>query len=171
LRESDNKTNIRFGAHYDKLYKSAALINVTQKNLLKKDDVLSLDFVFGDYLRYQIDYYVDKGFNWSFGLRSKLNDFNFDISYKVLEKNFRVPDDPNLNTVNMDFTDFTNQIYLQTVYKNAFSILLGLEHKWIKYSSDTFLQESALTNSSSVLTLEKSHYASSLWTIKVRHFR
>ena len=160
LKESDNKTNIRFGAHYDKLYKSAALVNITQKNFLRKDDVLSLDFIFGDYLRYQIDYYVDKGFNWSFGLRSKLNDFNFDIPYKVLEKNFRLPDDPNLNTVNMDFTDFTNQFYLQTVYKNAFSISLGLEHKWIKYSSDTFLQESTQTNNSSVLTLEKSHYAS-----------
>ena len=160
LKESDNKTNIRFGAHYDKLYKSAALVNITQKNFLRKDDVLSLDFIFGDYLRYQIDYYVDKGFNWSFGLRSKLNDFNFDIPYKVLEKNFRLPDDPNLNTVNMDFTDFTNQFYLQTVYKNAFSISLGLEHKWIKFSSDTFLQESTQTNNSSVLTLEKSHYAS-----------
>ena len=160
LKESDNNTNIRFGAHYDKLYKSAALVNITQKNFLRKDDVLSLDFIFGDYLRYQIDYYVDKGFNWSFGLRSKLNDFNFDIPYKVLEKNFRLPDDPNLNTVNMDFTDFTNQFYLQTVYKNAFSISLGLEHKWIKYSSDTFLQESTQTNNSSVLTLEKSHYAS-----------
>ncbi len=160
LKESDNKTNIRFGAHYDKLYKSAALVNITQKNFLRKDDVLSLDFIFGDYLRYQIDYYVDKGFNWSFGLRSKLNDFNFDIPYKVFEKNFRLPDDPNLNTVNMDFTDFTNQFYLQTVYKNAFSISLGLEHKWIKYSSDTFLQESTQTNNSSVLTLEKSHYAS-----------
>ena len=160
LKESDNKTNIRFGAHYDKLYKSAALVNITQKNFLRKDDVLSLDFIFGDYLRYQIDYYVDKGFNWSFGLRSKLNDFNFDIPYKVLEKNFRLPDDPNLNTVNMDFTDITNQFYLQTVYKNAFSISLGLEHKWIKYSSDTFLQESTQTNNSSVLTLEKSHYAS-----------
>ncbi|MDB4605123.1 patatin-like phospholipase family protein [Flavobacteriaceae bacterium] len=160
LKESDNKTNIRFGAHYDKLYKSAALVNITQKNFLRKDDVLSLDFIFGDYLRYQIDYYVDKGFNWSFGLRSNLNDFNFDIPYKVFEKNFRLPDDPNLNTVNMDFTDFTNQFYLQTVYKNAFSISLGLEHKWIKYSSDTFLQESTQTNNSSVLTLEKSHYAS-----------
>ena len=160
LKESDNKTNIRFGAHYDKLYKSAALVNITQKNFLRKDDVLSLDFIFGDYLRYQIDYYVDKGFNWSFGLRSKLNDFNFDIPYKVLEKNFRLPDDPNLNAVNMDFTDFTNQFYIQTVYKNAFSISLGLEHKWIKYSSDTFLQESTQTNNSSVLTLEKSHYAS-----------
>ena len=166
LKESDNKTNIRFGAHYDKLYKSAALLNITQKNLLRKDDVLSLDFIFGDYLRYQIDYYVDKGFNWSFGLRSKLNDFNFDIPYTVLENNFRVPDDPNLNTVNMDFTDFTNQMYLQTVYKNAFSISLGLEHKWIKFSSDTFLQENTQSNGSSVLTLEKSHYASSYGQLK-----
>ena len=33
LRESDNKTNIRFGAHYDKLYKSAVLANITQKNV------------------------------------------------------------------------------------------------------------------------------------------
>jgi NTE family protein len=166
LRESDNKTNIRFGAHYDKLYKSAVLANITQKNLLRKDDVLSLDFIFGDHLRYQIDYYVDKGFNWSFGLRSKLKDFNFDIPYKVLENNFRVPEDPNLNTVNMDFTDFTNQMYLQTVYKNAFSISLGLEHKWIKYSSDTFLQESTQDNISSVLTLEKSHYVSGYAQLK-----
>lgn len=171
LKERNNKTNIRFGAHYDKLYKSAALVNVTQKNLFRKDDVLSLDLIFGDYLRYQIDYYVDKGFNWSFGFRSKLNDFNFDIPYAVLNNNFRIPEDPNLNAVNMDFTDVTNQMYIQTVYKNAFSVSLGLEHKWIKFSSDTFLQVSDLqmrnlNTNNATLTLENSHYTSGYAQLK-----
>jgi len=32
VAESKNKTFIKFGLHYDGLYKSAALINLTQKN-------------------------------------------------------------------------------------------------------------------------------------------
>jgi hypothetical protein len=39
LTESKNKTFLRFGLHYDGLYKSAALINFTQKNVKKKKKV------------------------------------------------------------------------------------------------------------------------------------
>ena len=61
LEESQNKTFIRLGAHYDDLYKSAAMINLTRKNFLFKDDLASFDFVLGDNVRYNLQYYVDKG--------------------------------------------------------------------------------------------------------------
>jgi len=160
LNENDNKIKIRFGAHYDKLYKSAALINVTQKNLLRKDDVASLDFMFGDYLRYQLDYYVDKGFNWSFGLKSRLHNFDFDIPLSILSSNFRIQEDSNLNSVTINLTDITNQAYIQTVYKNAFSFSLGVEHKWLQFSSKTLQSENLENKLPSKLILERSHYAS-----------
>src|SRR5699024_1921888 len=55
LDEKRNKTDMRFSAHYDKLYKSAALINYTQKSLIEKNDILSLDLIIGDNLRYKFD--------------------------------------------------------------------------------------------------------------------
>lgn len=160
LSENENKTNIRFGAHYDGLYKSAALVNITKKNFLRKDDVASLDFMFGDFLRYQFDYYVDKGFNWSFGMSSRLHDFDFDIPYEVLQKNFRTVADNNLNNVTVDFTDLTNQVYLQTVYRNAFSLALGAEHKWLMYSSSNLQIQDIESGTTEDLVLEQSHYAS-----------
>jgi NTE family protein len=67
LKENDNKTYLKLGLHYDGLYKSAVLVNVTQKKSLFKNDVLSVDFGLGDKFRYNLDYYVDNGFYFSFG--------------------------------------------------------------------------------------------------------
>lgn len=137
LRENPTKTFIRLGAHYDDLYKSAAMINLTKKNALVNDDVASFDFILGDNVRYNFQYYVDKGSYWSFGINSRFNDFTDEISYSVIESNFEVPTDDNINNINLDVSDFTNQIYLQTVLNEEFAISLGLEHKFLKYSTTT----------------------------------
>ena len=71
--EAKNTAFIRFGLHYDQLYNSAALLNLTKKQLLLKNDVVSVDFIFGDTPRYNFDYYIDKGFYWSIGVNSKYN--------------------------------------------------------------------------------------------------
>ena len=68
LEENPNKTLLRLGAHYDDLYKTAAIVNLTQKNLITRDDVTSFDFIIGDNIRYNLQYYVDKGSYWSFGI-------------------------------------------------------------------------------------------------------
>jgi len=51
LKETPNRTFIRLAAHYDGLYKSAALLNMTRKNLLMRDDVSSVDVILGDNVR------------------------------------------------------------------------------------------------------------------------
>ena len=76
LTENPNKSFLRIAAHYDNLYKSAALINLTKKNVLMNDDVASLDFILGDNVRYNFQYYVDKGFYWSFGINSSFYEFD-----------------------------------------------------------------------------------------------
>ena len=137
LIESENKTLIRLGVHYDDLYKSAALINLTKKSLMLDDDVASFDFILGDHLRYKFHYYVDKGFYWSFGLSSKYSSFDQDINYAALRSNLGLPVDNNINTINLNVTDLTNQVYLQTVVKEEFAVSLGAEHKFLKYDSNT----------------------------------
>jgi NTE family protein len=137
LRENPTKSFIRLGVHYDDLYKSAAMINLTKKNLLVNDDQASFDFILGDNIRYNFQYYVDKGFYWSFGLNSRFNDFTDEINYSVIQSNFEVPEGNNINNINLDVSDFTNQIYLQTVLQEEFAFRLGVEHKFLKYSTTT----------------------------------
>jgi NTE family protein len=138
LRENPNKAYLRLGVHYDDLYKTAALVNLTKKNLFMKDDVASIDFALGDNIRYNFQYYLDKGSYWSFGINSRLNDFRHDVNYEIIRSNFAVPNDNNINQINLDVSDFTNQLYLQTVFREEFAFIMGLEHKLLKYSSRTF---------------------------------
>jgi len=137
LEENPTKAYIRLGLHYDDLYKSAAILNLTYKKLLIQDDVTSLDFILGDNLRYNFQYYVDKGSYWGFGLNSRFNAFEKEIDFDILRGNFDVNNVINLNTINLGVTDFTNQIYLQTVWEEEFAFTLGLEHKYLKYSTRT----------------------------------
>lgn len=137
LKEKPTKMFIKMGAHYDDLYKSAALINLTRKNFLFKDDVASFDLIVGDHVRYNMQYYVDKGFYWSFGINSMFNDFDQEIDFDLIRSNFEVVDDPNIGEISLDVTDLTNQIYLQTVLREEFAFSLGLEHKLLRYSTRT----------------------------------
>ena len=165
LRENPTKSLIRIAAHYDDLYKSAALINLTKKNALVNDDVASIDFILGDNVRYNFQYYVDKGSYWSFGINSRFIDFTDEINYGVIQSNFDVPAGININNINLDVSDFTNQIYLQTVLNEEFAFSLGVEHKFLKYSTTT-LNELNNTNTSAVppedirTFFEKSNYFS-----------
>ena len=137
LVEEPTKTYIRMGLHYDDLYKSAALVNLTRKNALFSDDVASLDFILGDNIRYNFQYYIDKGLYWSFGINSSFNQFEEAIDFDVIRSNFDVTDDMNISNISLDVSDFSNQLYLQTVYKEEFAVTLGIEHKFLKYSTRT----------------------------------
>ncbi len=147
LEESQNKTFIRLGAHYDDLYKSAAMVNLTKKKFLMKDDVASLDFILGDNLRYNLQYYVDKGSYWSFGFNSRYNDFNKEIDFDVIQGNFDIQNVGNVNNINLGVVDFTNQLYVQTVLREEFAFTTGIEHKFIKYSTRTLAETEGQNNS------------------------
>jgi NTE family protein len=145
LTENPISSYIKFGLHYDGLYKSAVLVNYTHKNLLVRNDVVSADFILGDNFRYNFDYYIDNGFYLSYGLHSYFSSFNRNISQKYGEKSsFRIE---GVDAVNIDFTDWTNQAYLQTIFAQRFLIGGGLEYKHIKIKSETVDVEPVFDNS------------------------
>lgn len=137
LNETKNRAFLKVGAHYDDLYNSAAIINLTRKNLLFRDDVASFDLILGDNVRYNLQYYIDKGSYWSFGINSRFNDFEKEINFNLIESNFEITPGVNINNLNIDILDLTNQIYVQTVWQEEFAFSLGAEHKYLRYSTRT----------------------------------
>ncbi|WP_040491184.1 patatin-like phospholipase family protein [Xanthomarina gelatinilytica] len=138
LKESSITTFFKFAVHYDDLYKTAALVNLTKKQLLIKNDVLSFDFIFGDNIRYNFEYYIDQGFYWSVGLKSSYNQFK-----KVIPATALLTDDElqtlNVNKLDVELKDLTNQFYLQTLFTKDMSLSLGAEHKRLKITTETVL--------------------------------
>lgn len=136
--ESEITSFLKFGLHYDGLYKSSALVNFTKKRALLDDDVMSLDLILGDHVRYNFEYYIDKGFYWSIGLRSRFNQFSKNINVKLFLNDYE-QSLTGLNKIGVELQDQTNQIYLQTLFRKDFALSLGGEHKRLKIKSETVL--------------------------------
>lgn len=151
LKENKNNTFLKFGIHYDDLYKSGVLVNYTHKKIITKNDVVALDVVLGDNFRYNFDYYIDNGFYWSFGLNSKLNAFNRNISTDF--ENGVVFTDLGINSINIDFTELTHHAYLQTLFAQKFSVGACVEFKRLKIQSQTLQNTTPIFDNSDYLSV------------------
>jgi len=153
ITETEGRSMIQFGAHYDDLYKTGVLVNFTTRHLLFKNDFISADFVIGDNLRYDIDYFLDNGFNWSFGINTRFNSFKADVVESALPEPTRsVP----LNSgfkVPIDYFDFTTRLYLQTTFADQWALSVGAEHKFLNVNTDEIVEDE--TNR---VFFDKSHY-------------
>jgi NTE family protein len=160
LVESPQTTLLKFGLHYDGLFKSALLVNLTEKKVLSKNDVAFVDVALGDNFRYNLEYYIDNGFHWSFGIKSKYSGFSKNVPIGFLS-NF-ANSQLGINTLNIEYLDFTNQAYVQTVSFQKFLLGIGVENKNLKISSET------ISNSNSVL--ENNNYWSVFESLKYDSF-
>ncbi len=133
--ESKNTRFVKFGLHYDQLFKSAALVNVTKKQALLKNDVLSLDFILGENLRYNFEYYIDKGFYWSVGLGAKLDSFQSAVDPNVFAPGYEALG--GVRSILVDVDQFTNTFYLQTLFPKDFKLTVGAQHRRLKIASQT----------------------------------
>lgn len=160
VRENPVKTFIKLGLHYDDLFKSSGLINITKKKLFIKNDVAAFDFIIGDNIRYNLDYYIDNGFHWSFGFKSKFIQFN-----KTSKTDFNggmTLSDLGLGSINVDYLDLSNQAYLQTIFAQKFLIGAGVEHKFMKISSNSIQNRTTY--------FDNSHYTSIVGFLKYDSF-
>ncbi|MFH4966720.1 patatin-like phospholipase family protein [Gaetbulibacter sp. M240] len=162
LRESKYTSFLKLGVHYDQLYKSAALINLTKKRLFFSNDIASLDFILGDNLRYNFEYLIDKGFYWSIGLRSRYNQFKKNVSARLLLTDTEIGNS-GINKLDVKLTDQTNQFYLQTLFRKDFSLSLGAEHKRLKIISETLFAP----NSNNKYEFENTDYVSLFGNLKL----
>ncbi|MGB1450345.1 MAG: patatin-like phospholipase family protein, partial [Marinirhabdus sp.] len=139
VRESASKLFLRLGVHYDDLYRTAGLVNVTRKRLFTNNDIASLDLIVGDNLRYDLNYYIDKGFYWSVGFSSRFNFFDKDVPAQLVFPNMQAEAEvPTVfNRVNLEHSDVTNRLYVQTIFKRIFLLGAGVEHKWLQQLTKT----------------------------------
>ncbi len=146
LTENSVRNFLKFGIHYDEVYKSGFLVNLTRKKFFFKNDVTSVDLILGDNFRGNFDYYVDHGFNLSYGFKSRYNMFNKNIPKSYTDVN--VFNQNTTNSINIDYSDFSNQAYLQAVYFQKFLLGGGVEYKLLKIDSETINAASPLIENS-----------------------
>ncbi len=163
LEENQSKTRLRLALHYDDLYEAGALINLTRKSLLVTNDVTSFDAVVGNNTRYNFNYYIDKGYFWSFGLRSRYNKFDHGVSFDFARENANLNSN-DINRIEIDYRDFTNQLYVETLFQQVFSFGMGAEHKHLKITSETLsvVREETV----SPTTFDDNHYYSAFGFLK-----
>lgn len=161
LQEDKTKSFLRLGIHYDGLYNTGGLINLTRKHFLLYDDVVSLDFIVGDQVRYNFDYYLDKGSYWSLGVRSRFNTFEKDVDFEFATREGGV-DLPEVNKLDINLIDLTNQVYVQTNWGEEFVFGLGVEHKWLRIRSETVAARQGQS-----VDLDNSNYLSSYGFLKL----
>ena len=149
LRENKINTFLKFALHYDELYKSGALINITQKKIISKNDMVSLDLIFGDNFRYDFNYLIDNGYNFSFGINSSLNKFNKNVNTAFGIQSYL---SNAFDKINLDYSSFNTKVFLQTIFLRKFNIGGGLEFQ------NLFLKSENLSKANKVI--ENSNYLS-----------
>ena len=149
LRENKINTFLKFALHYDELYKSGALINITQKKIISKNDMVSLDLIFGDNFRYDFNYLIDNGYNFSFGINSSLNKFNKNVNTAFGIQSYL---SNAFDKINLDYSSVNTKVFLQTIFLRKFNIGGGLEFQ------NLFLKSENLSKANKVI--ENSNYFS-----------
>ena len=96
------------------------------------DDVLSLDFILGDNSRYNFDYYIDKGFYWSVGMNSRYIGFTHSTDPSGLINTLNYP---SVDKIQMSFSDFAHQFFVETLIKKDLALKIGLEFKNLKITT------------------------------------
>lgn len=107
LEEDGNRLFLKFGLHYDEVFKSGLLANITLKRLIFRNSSLSIDGVLGDRPRYYINYFIDNGYIPGFGIYA--SGMTFDLKNKngtSIEK----------------WNWFRNEAFLQSVWNERFAI-------------------------------------------------
>lgn len=132
LKENQIKNYLAVGLHYDNLYRSGLLLKYINKNFLVQNDALKVGVVLGDNFRYNVDYYIDNGFYWSFGINSTLNQFRASTPANLLRY---TPNIPELQNVNVNISDLTNKLYFQTMFKDMLYAGTGIEYKLLDFDA------------------------------------
>ncbi|WP_068597917.1 patatin-like phospholipase family protein [Vaginella massiliensis] len=129
--ENRNRQFLKFGLHYDDLFKTGLLVNFTSKNFLFKNTNLSTDFVFGDFFRYNINFFIDNGYLPSFGISAFMHNFDYGIPISETDN----------TEVNYDFKNYVNRVYMQSTLREKYAMGVGLEHQYLNFSTRNYIDE------------------------------
>lgn len=125
LVENPNRQFLKFGLHYDDVFKTGLLINFTNRHFFIDNSTLSADIIIGDFPRYSINYYVDNGILPSFGVNLEYKSFKAETSVVNFTDEFGDVD------FNYRFDEFLNQAYIQSTLFEKYAVGGGVEHQYL----------------------------------------
>lgn len=125
LNEPPHKSLFRAGIQYNGFMGASALVNITQKHALLKNDEISLDLIFGQFFRYAFTYFIDKGRFWSIGLSATMDQFETEAPFVV-----RTNEGTSVFTAsNTDVLVQKNTFYVQTLFREKAVLGAGIGHQ------------------------------------------
>lgn len=136
VRENKSLSQFRVGLHYDVDYKTALLINYTQRNLLFQNSRLSLDLALGDNPRVNLDYFVDRGLLPTLGFKFRSNRFET-----------RLYNDARNPINELTYLDYSVDFFLQSTFKDAYAIGGGVQLEGVDISQNLSVLEEDNLNS------------------------
>lgn len=117
VTEDNTRHFLKFGLHYDEVFKTGLLLNYSAKRLLFKNTNLSLDVIVGDKPRYYLNYFIDNGYIPGFGIYS--SGMSFDIKD---QNNYEID----------NWMWLRNDAYIQSIWKDKFAIGGGISHDYFE---------------------------------------
>lgn len=136
LKEESSRMFLKLGAHYDNVYKTGFLTNLTIKNIFWKNSFLSSDLILGDKLRFNINYLIDNGTKPSFGINYSYRNVDFSNNFDKTR-----PFNQNYNFINHNL-----QAYIQSTFFDRYAFGLGLEYDHIKLEANHVVIDSNIAN-------------------------
>ena len=128
VTEDDTRFFLKFGLHYDEVFKTGLLLNATAKRLLFRNSTVSLDVVVGDKPRYYLNYFIDNGYIPGFGVYASGMSLDLrDIGSNAYE----------------NWNWFRNEAFIQSVWRDKYAIGGGISHD---YYEGKFTWESSYSN-------------------------
>lgn len=117
VTEDDTRFFLKFGLHYDEIFKTGLLLNATAKRLLFQNSTVSLDLVVGDQTRYYFNYFIDNGYIPGFGVYASGMSLDLkDVDSNIYDK----------------WNWFRNEVYLQSIWRDKYAIGGGISHDYFE---------------------------------------
>lgn len=144
LTEEKTSNYLQLAVHYDNLYKTGVLLNLTSKHQVFKNDIFSGDVVLGDNIRANVDYFIDNGFHWSYGIKSRYNSFKSSFYENIL--NDDLPIDEQIDRLQVTYMDFSTKLFLQTAINKDMALQIGGESKYLRAFTETLINNRRTNN-------------------------
>ncbi len=140
---------LKLGIHYDNVYKSSFLINLTRLNVLFRNSIASLDLILGDKFRYDLNYLVDRGGKWDIGFNSRLryNSLDFELPRPIF-----IDTTLTVEKIQFDFIDISNEPYIRIRSTPTYAYGLSAELKYFRNKAklaEKFSSEYSFSNEKS----------------------
>ncbi len=111
VTEDDTRFFLKFGLHYDEIFKTGLLLNATAKRLLFRNSTVSLDIVVGDQPRYYFNYFIDNGYIPGLGVYASGMSLDLkDEAGNIFEK----------------WNWFRSEVFLQSIWRDKYAVGAGI---------------------------------------------